>query len=162
MTTSRGQCRCGAILKISRGSTTLRYFFIFIEPRCLNHAYVKLKSNNILFMWNFRFSGLEIGLRPKTIHGVGLSTGTDSTPDWLGLHSQVRAHLKVEELLFPIAGRLFQISISLRFFCQFSLFSDYFDPIKKISINKVQNVFLLRYRMALLLSNKPSYDSVKY
>ena len=65
-----------------------------------------------MFHVEFSIFGLEIGLRSKALRGVGLPV-RHSTPDRLGLHSRVRAHLKEEELLYPVTGRFFQISIQI-------------------------------------------------
>ena len=46
---------------------------------------------------------LEIGLRPESI---GLPVW-HSTPDRLGLDSRVRAHLKEEELFYPVTEKVF-------------------------------------------------------
>ena len=113
----------------------------------------------------FPILGLEINLRLKSI-GIPVQ---HSTPDRLGLYSRAGAHSKEEELLYPVKKkkkkRIFQIPIqifsylesSFNFFSsQFSLFFYFFDRLKKKnSRNKVRNIFLLRYRMALPLSNEP-------
>ena len=100
----------------------------------------------------FLILGLEIGLSPKSID----LTVRHSTPNCLGLHRRARAHLKEGELLYPVTKTVFQISIKIFSYLMsnfnfFSLNFRYFSSIKKNSSNKVQNVFLLRTRIALPL-----------
>ena len=115
----------------------------------------------------FSILGLEIGIRPKSIG----HPARHSTTDRLGLLSRVKTYLKEEELFYPVTERLFKISIQIfnylessfnqKLFLNFRHFSFFFDRFNKISTNKVQNVFMLRYRMALPLPNEPSYDSLR-
>ena len=58
----------------------------------------------------FSIFGQEIGLRPKTMSGVGLPARRSSLQP-VGLHSCVWAHFKEEELLDPLTERYFEISM---------------------------------------------------
>ena len=61
------------IYKCLRGSATLRYFFLLLNLEAWNLACVCKIENKLHFVpVKFLIFGLEIGLGPKNIFGVGL------------------------------------------------------------------------------------------